>query len=343
MSAILVKQPGMLTTIQDLGRWGFAHIGMPVAGVMDDYAARVGNLLLGNAEDAPVLEITLTGPVLVFAESTYFVITGGDLQPQLNTQPLQSWRVYRAEPGDTLSFAGILQGCRAYLAVAGGFIGQRVMSSASTYLRGKLGGYAGRALRTGDTLNTASSAEYIVPEGLTLPAEYYPHYRESLRVVLGPQDDAFTPKGVATFLSAEYTVTPDADRMGYRLDGPAIEHKGRADIISDGIALGAVQVPAHGTPIIMLADHQTTGGYPKIANVITVDIPSIAQKKPGDTIKFEAVSIETAQHLYREREEMFAQIRRWASHQTAHPAQPISHYTITVNGQRYEVSVQELC
>lgn len=341
MGTVQVKQAGMLTTVQDLGRWGFGKFGMPVAGVMDDYAARVANILLGNDENAPVLEITLMGPTLTFDAETAFVIAGGDFQPRINNAPIALWTVQPAHEGDTLSFAGLKSGCRAYLAVTGGFRVEAVMGSASTYLRGKLGGYKGRALKAGDVLATGQAVSHKMFPGLALPSEDLPQERETIRVILGPQDDAFTQKGIDIFLSATYTITNEADRMGYRLDGPKIEHKSGADIISDGIAPGAIQVPAHGTPIIMLADRQTTGGYTKIANVISVDLPSVAQKKPGDTIRFEQISIREAQQLYRERAQRLEHLKQFVC-QYSERAQHISRYIVTINGQPYHVSVEEV-
>ena len=342
METIQVKQAGMLTTVQDLGRWGFGRFGMPVAGVMDEYAARVANILLGNDESAPVLEITLLGPMLTFDAETAFVISGGDLQPRLNNAPAALWTVQRAREGDTLSFAGLKSGCRAYLAVAGGFQVKAVMGSASTYLRGKLGGYDGRALKAGDMLTTGQAASHKIISGLALPSDDFPLERETIRVILGPQDDAFTPKGIDTFLSAPYTVTNEADRMGYRLEGPKIEHKSGADIISDGIAPGAIQVPAQGAPIIMLADRQTTGGYTKIANVISVDLPCVAQKKPGDVVRFEQVTVQEAQRLYREREERLRDLRQFVRQRSEQKPQRMSRYIVTINGQPYHVCIEEV-
>ncbi len=342
MGTIQIKQAGMLTTVQDLGRWGFGRFGMPVAGVMDEYAARVANILLGNKENTPVLEITLMGPTLTFDAETAFVVSGGDLQPHLNNAPITLWTVYQAQAGDTLSFAGLKNGCRTYLAVTGGFQVETVMGSASTYLRGKLGGYDGRALKAGDVLLTDQAESHKIFPGCSLPSNALPHQNEeTIRVILGPQDDAFTGQGIDVFLSEPYTVTNEADRMGYRLDGPKIEHKSGADIISDGIAPGAIQVPAHGTPIIMLADRQTTGGYTKIANVISVDLSTVAQKKPGEIIRFKQISIREAQQLYREREQQLEHLKQFVCHDLER-TQHISRYLVTINGQPYHVSVEEV-
>jgi antagonist of KipI len=348
---ITVIQPGLLTTLQDLGRWGFQAIGMPVAGVMDEYAARVGNLLVGNPEHAPVLEITLLGPELRFAQETSIAITGGDLQPRVNAHPLAGWATYRVQPEDILRFDGVCRGCRAYLAVSGGFQADLVMGSAATYLRGQIGGYQGRTLRAGDVLRIGICTDLPdfknlrdpVGQLLTLPPEYLPEARDTVRVILGPQAEAFTEDGLNTFLTAEYVITNDADRMGYRLDGPKIEHVRGADIISDGIAAGAIQVPAHGRPIIMLADRQTTGGYPKIAHIITADLSIVAQKKPGDRLHFTAVPVAEAQRLYRLQQ---AQLRQLQLHLTIKsPVVPATSHTCfmgLVQGRWYTISVQEV-
>jgi len=327
-------------TIQDLGRWGFGSIGMPVAGVMDDDAARVANIFLGNDDNTPVLEMTLSGPELVFQQATTFVITGANFQPCLNAAPLELWTLYQAGAGAHLSFTGLVSGCRAYLAVAGGFEVPNVMGSTATYLRGKLGGYAGRALQAGDVLAVGTGSGRHVPAGFVVPPEYRPAYRTTLRVILGPQDEAFTQQGIDTLLTSEYRVTNDADRMGYRLDGPVIAHRAGADIISDGIALGAIQVPAHGKPIIMLADRQTIGGYAKIANVITVDIPSVAQMKPGDRLRFAQISLEEAQALYRERQRQLERLKQLV--QTANLTPRVATYALLFNGQPYTVRIEDL-
>ncbi|GAK52577.1 urea amidolyase related protein [Candidatus Moduliflexus flocculans] len=340
MATLSVITPGLLTTIQDSWRSGFRRIGMPTAGVMDYDAARLSNLLLGNDENAPVLEMTLTGAKLACHDQLQFVITGGDMQPRLNGQPLELWTVYQAERGDQIDFAGLRSGCRTYLAVTGGFVAPVVMGSASTYLRGQLGGYSGRALQAGDVLQTGEPAPNKAHVGLKLPEAYHPNYRVALRVILGPQDDAFTPQGIETFLSSVYTVTHETDRMGCRLEGAKITHRLGADIISDGLMPGSIQVPAHGAPIIMLADAQTTGGYAKIAAVISVDLPSVAQMKPGDNLTFQPISVEDAQHLYRVREARMNALRAWVTSEIRMKNQPITMYRVTINGQSYHVSIQ---
>lgn len=311
MAKLLVKKPGLLTTVQDAGRVGYQQFGVPVSGVMDPFAHRVANLLVGNPEGKAVLEITLMGPELVLEEDTVIAVTGGDLGAMLNGEPLPLWTSVQVTGGSTLTFKGLRKGCRAYLAVAGGFEVPSVMGSLSTYTRGKMGGYDGRALKAGDVLDTgrpAASFQLLANRRVELPGED-DSGETRIRVVPGPQEEAFTPEGINTFYSNVYQVTNECDRMGYRLQGEAITHVTGGDIISDGIAMGAIQVPGHGMPIVMMADRQTTGGYTKIANVITADLPKMAQTKPGDQITFHRVTVEEAQALFLEQEKRISDYR----------------------------------
>ncbi|MDI3538703.1 MAG: hypothetical protein PWP58_1592 [Bacillota bacterium] len=342
MAAVFeVLTPGLLTTVQDRGRHGYQAFGMPVAGAVDEYALRVANLLVGNDENAAALEITLLGPTLRVLEPAVIAITGADLGAMLNGETLPLWQAVAVKAGDEISFTGVRSGCRAYLAVAGGIDAPVVMGSRSTYLRGNIGGLDGRALKTGDKLPVGEPpAAARLRVGRRVPSEFIPTYADNitLRVVLGPQDDHFTPAGRETFLTGEYVVTNEADRMGYRLDGPKIEHSGGADIISDGIPLGAVQVPGHGLPIVMLADRQTTGGYPKIATVVSADLYRIGQAKPGDKVRFVAVSREEAIRLLREQEENLRRLAELLSR----PAGRLRQFRITVHGETFEALVEEL-
>lgn len=305
MGHINIIHGGLLTTIQDKGRTGLQQYGMPVAGAMDDFSLRIANLLVGNMENEAVLEATLAGPEMQFNASTVIAVTGANMQPVLNARPMPMWRSIRVNAGDTLGFLGLKTGCRSYISFTGGIDVKTVMGSKSTYTRGGIGGYMGRKLGYGDVLDLGPAA--CNPEDLInrwIPFEHIPDYRNccEVRVVLGPQDDHFTSDALESFFSSTYEITNEADRMGYRLYGPKLQHTGSADIISDGITLGSIQVPGHGMPIIMLADHQTTGGYPKIATVISPDIPVLAQLKPGDKIKFKELSIEEAHQALREYE-----------------------------------------
>ena len=294
---LFVEKPGMFTTVQDLGRYGYQLQGVPVAGAMDGPALRLGNILLGNSEGAAALEITVLGPVLRVEGEGCVVVTGAEAGVTRNGAALETWRVHRVRDGDTLAFAAPSSGSRAYLCVSGGIDVPVVMGSRSTYTRGRFGGHEGRALEGGDALDTGTpNTLWAASEGLSLPPELRPVRDASapLRVVMGPQDDAFTPAGIETFLSSEYTISASADRMGYRMEGPAVEHCDGADIVSDAIVLGSVQVPGHGQPIVMLADRQTTGGYTKIATVCAMDIPVLAQRLPGQKVRFARIAVSEA-------------------------------------------------
>ncbi len=290
METFEVIQPGPLTTIQDLGRYGYQQYGIPPSGALDDYAFRAGNLLVSNEESAASLEITLFGCQLRVLQDTAVAVTGADLTATLNGSPIPRWETVPVHRREMLSFPRLKSGCRAYLAVAGGINVPRVMGSRATYTKDGIGGLEGRALRKGDILRTAAARP--LTRRARISAAHLPAYgsRIELRVILGPQDDCFTEGGIHTFLQSDYTVSIQADRMGYRLEGTPIPHRRKADIISDGLPLGAVQVPGDGLPIVLLADRQTTGGYTKIATVISVDIPELAQTKPGDQVRFRRIS-----------------------------------------------------
>ena len=310
MEILEVVQPGFLTTVQDKGRHGFQQYGVPVSGGMDCYALVAANLLAGNPDTEACLEVTVVGPLLRVLADTVVAVTGADLSPFLNGAPLPMWEGVRVGRGDVISFGHPRSGCRSYLAVAGGIDVPVVMGSRSTYVRSRLGGLAGRALRSGDRLCAGRTRS-----GMPLrrfPPVQIPEYQveNELRVALGPQDDHFTEEGIHTFLHSDYSVSLQADRMGYRLQGARIEHKGVVDIVSDGMPAGAVQVPGDGLPIILLADRQTTGGYAKIAVVSTVDLPKLAQAQAGDRVRFLSVSQEEAFRLAREHERSIAALRQ---------------------------------
>ena len=311
MPLLSIINPGFLTTIQDRGRFNYQQWGVPVSGAMDEYALRVGNILVGNDEDEASLEITLLGPVIKFLAPGLVALTGADLGASLNERKCKPWESFRVSKGDILQFSGAVSCCRAYLAAAGGFDIPAVMGSKSTYLRGRMGGMNGRALREGDELAVKPQVKCCALTPRAVPDEYRKKLTNPIvaRVILGPQDDAFTPEGIETFLQSEYKVTLETDRMGCRLDGPMIKHKHKPDIISDGIAPGSIQVPGKGTPIIMMADRQTTGGYAKIATIITPDLWQIAQAKPGDIIRFNKITPAQAHEIYLEYESIFRILR----------------------------------
>ena len=287
--SITILNPGMLTSVQDLGRIGYQQFGVSVSGVMDPRSASIANILVGNDEGEAVLECTMMGPHIRFDAPNIIAITGGDLGATLDGQRIDTYRAIPVNAGQTLRFTMLRTGCRAFVAFAGGLDIPVVMGSRSTNMKAKIGGYQGRKLQKDDVIGFRAPKTDLKNLGLrhTSP-EFMPRAEYKLRIVLGPQDDAFTERGITTFLSSVYTLTPEFDRMGCRLDGELIEHVKSGDIISDGIAFA-------GKPIIMLADRQTTGGYAKIANVISADFRILAQLKAGDKVRFEKVSIAAAQ------------------------------------------------
>ncbi|GGA65468.1 biotin-dependent carboxyltransferase family protein [Ornithinibacillus halotolerans] len=303
-----VIKPGLLTTIQDLGRKGYQKYGVAVSGVADSYAHRIANVLVQNPEDAATLEITLLGPELKALKSTTIAITGANLNPHINNKPVPMWSTITVKKGDRIHFKGYSSGCRAYLAVSGGFEGDNVLGSKSTDLISQIGGKEGRSLERGDYIYTGNDGTLLkIPTRRRLIPTLIPTYSSNVtvRVILGPQEDAFTEKGIHTFLNSEYTVSLDSDRMASRLHGPKIEHVKSADIPSEGMFIGAIQVPKNGLPILLQVGRQSIGGYTKIAGVISVDLPKIAQLKPKDKITFKQVTLEEAQELLVKQEKLF--------------------------------------
>jgi antagonist of KipI len=326
MSVRVIKS-GLLTSVQDLGRYGYQKHGVIVSGAMDPFAHRIANLLVGNDENEPTLEMTLLGPTLGFDADTLIAICGADLSPSVGKVPVPLWKPVLIKKGETLRFGGSRFGTRAYLAVAGGFPLPEVMGSRSTYLRAELGGFCGRALREGDELPIGAPSEqarlltgqlqsyagehpFAAAEWGVAP-ELLPAYREQpvIRAIQGNQFDRFSPESREAFFTRPFRVTPQSDRMGYRLDGPSLTLAEPFELISEAVAFGTVQVPAEGKPIVLLADRQTTGGYPKIAQIATVDLPVMAQTKPGDTLRFREISREEAELLYLEQESHIRQLK----------------------------------
>jgi antagonist of KipI len=300
-----VIDPGVLTTVQDLGRYGFSQCGVPPSGALDTFSFRIANLLAGNSEDKACLEITLTGLKLIALREVVIAITGGDLCPVLNGDPLEMWRTHLLVEGDVIAFKSVRKGCRSYLAVGRGLFLSQILGSRSTYLSGKFGGLEGRPLRKGDILPIPDIPIALDKIGLRFPDEWIPPIQKEtlLRVIPGPQDSHFTKKGFGTFSSESYQVTPQCDRVGIRLEGPRIERKPGVEdsIISEGLIAGAIQVPGDGKPIVILSE-LVTGGYAKIATVISADLARVAQLKPGDHVRFEPASITEAHLLLRQQE-----------------------------------------
>lgn len=304
--SIFVKKPGLSTTVQDIGRTGHLSSGFSPNGAMDRHAASVANILVGNARNASLLEFVMTGPTLRFAKQTFIALTGADFNAELNGDPVPLNQAVPVPAGSLLTCNAAASGMFGYLAFAGGGLNvPLVMGSASTNLKCGIGGWNGRALAYGDCLPLCRDASFLP----NLPARKANEAIASkegetlaIRVVPGPQEGLFTEAGIAAFYGETYRTTSKSDRMGYRLDGPVIETRNGSDIASDGIAFGAVQVPAHGRPIVMLADRQTTGGYAKIGTVASVDIPKLVQSRPGQEISFTRITVQEAQKLYREEE-----------------------------------------
>lgn len=309
-----VLEPGILTTVQDLGRFGFSQFGVPSSGALDPFSLRVGNVLVGNKEEEACLEITIMGLKLKTLREVVIAITGGDLFPTLNGDPLEMWRTHLLVEGDVIAFKGVRSGCRAYLAMGGGVAVSPIMGSKSTYLSGGFGGLEGRTLRRGDLLYTLNIPTPLKKLGLRFSSNWIPLLEKEvlLKVILGPQDHHFTEKGFQTLWSNSYQVTPQCDRMGIRLEGPKIERRSDVEesIISEGLIPGAIQVPGDGKPIIILTE-LVTGGYTKIATVISTDLTKVAQLKPGNRVRFEPISIEEAHQLLREQEERLKEFKHY--------------------------------
>lgn len=296
---IVVEKGGLLTTVQDEGRFGYQAFGVSTSGAMDSHAFHIANLLVGNPMTEGALEMTFIGPVIRFTRDNIIAITGGDLSPMLDGCPFPMYQAVLVKEGQKLSFGGMKNGCRGYIAFAGGLDIPLVMGSKSTLLRNKLGGIEGRKLETGDKIEFSSPKTKLSNMSKRkVQAEIYPDKEIVLRVVLGPQDDEFTEAGIRSFFWNSGTITNEFDRMGCRIEREPIEHKGDGNINTDGISLGSIQVPANGKPIIMLADRQSTGGYAKIGTVISVDLPKIAQSQPGFKVRFIQVGLKLAQDLY---------------------------------------------
>ena len=302
---------GALTTVQDLGRFGAGRFGVPFSGAVDKFSLRIGNLLVGNREDEAALEITVIGPRILVLADVVIAITGADMQPAINGEPVQMWRSQFVHKGDILSFRGPRNGCRAYLAIGGGISVPLVMGSRSTNLSAQFGGLKGRPLKKDDILFSVSPAGHLSTESKTFDSTSIPFYasEQELRVILGPQDHHFAIQSKELFLSSPFRVTPESDRVGIRLSGPRIEALQALDasIISEGVVPGAIQVPADAQPIILLGE-TITGGYRKIATVISADLPLLGQLRPGDRVRFPSVSIKEAISALKETETM---IRRF--------------------------------
>lgn len=299
--SLIIKQPGMLTTLQDLGRYGLRNLGFSTAGAMDTLAARVTNLILGNPENAPVLEFTLTGPTLEFHKPTIICLSGGSADATVGNQFVAPNCVTPIKAGQTLKISGLKTGCRGYLGVKNGFQAREVLGSCSTHLAAGIGGLSGRALKESDRLgyNSWSAKKGFQPD-IAVGREFTQYLEnqadsQPVRFIRGPQSSWFSKQSLHHFYSQSYSVHPDSDRMGYRLCGQKIESSYSENLITEGTTAGSIQVPPDGQPIILMSDCQPTGGYPKIGNIISADLPRVAQLKPSDTVTFQEVSVREAQ------------------------------------------------
>lgn len=310
-----ILKNGLQTTVQDLGRTGFQKYGVIASGAMDPFAHRLANLLVGNNEQSATLEITLVGPVIEFTEDALIALCGGDLSPQLDGSAVRTWRTLTVHKGSTLTFGEPRIGARCYLAISGGIDVPAVMGSRSTYLRAGIGGFQGRALEKGDVLPIGEITQQQEAlqqhsenefDWLLSPARYFEE--PVTRMMPGRQFDLFDEDSKKRIFSETFKVSANSDRMGYRLEGTSLSLETPAELISEAVAFGSVQVPADGNPIVLLADRQTTGGYPKIGQVASVDLPLISQLKQGQRLRFKTISVADAQQRWVEQEQSIRQI-----------------------------------
>jgi len=293
--------PGLMTTVQDLGREGFGAMGVSPAGAADPVSLRIGNRLLGNVEGAAALEATLVGGAFRFGVDTWVALTGSDFAATLDNAPLANWAVHRVAKGQVLRMESTRSGARCYLCVSGGIDVPRTLGSASTHVLSGLGGFKGRALRRGDVLQLGPRRS---PPARRLNPRMAPNFapRPRLRVTQGLQFDWFTEASRGTFFDTTYRVAEASNRMGLRLEGKGVEFRVHSEMITSGVPLGAVQVPAGGQPVIVFVEQQTTGGYPVIGNVIAADLASVGQLRPRDVVEFELVSHQSARSLFLQQE-----------------------------------------
>ncbi|MEB9738228.1 MULTISPECIES: biotin-dependent carboxyltransferase family protein [Bacillus cereus group] len=326
-----VLHVGMFTTVQDLGRSYYQQFGVPVGGAMDKNALRLINMLVGNEENEAGLEMTILGPKLLIKKTTLLAIGGVDMEPLLNGERIPLWRPILAEEGSMLCFGKVKSGCRAYVTFAGGIHIEGTMGSKSTYIRAAIGGIEGRMLKKGDCFQIGTYSEMAnrfiqdlqkderIKTKWVISNSVLPKYKKhpKLRVIADFEYDQFTEESRKAFFTKEYKVSNYADRMGYRVEGEVLNRIEEKEILSSPVTFGTIQVPNGGQPIILMADRQTTGGYPRMGNIISVDLPLLAQLKPGDYVSFEKITLEEAEQLYIEQEvnmnllKKFIALRSW--------------------------------
>jgi antagonist of KipI len=310
---IKVLKAGLMSTLQDMGRFGYRKDGIIVSGAMDSLALRTGNLLVGNPEAEAGIECTLTGPQILFESEQLIALTGADLSATINNVPLQMWRPLLIKKGAVLSFGAATRGCRAYLSVAGGFSVPRILGSRSTYLRAGFGGWNGRALQSGDYIPFRSAYRDTLLDfhwSCDLRS-FYPDLNDPIvRVIKGPEYELFSEGSKRVFFEQEFQLSNESDRMGYRLQGATLKLETPQEMISSAVSFGTVQVTRKGDPIVLMADHQTTGGYPRIAQVITVDFSKLAQLRSGQKIRFELITLAQAHAALQYREQQLIQLKQ---------------------------------
>lgn len=311
---VIIEKAGMLTSVQDAGRVGYLADGLPAAGCMDSYSQGLANWLVGNPPEQGVLEVTLVGPVLRFTATAMVAIVGADFDITINDEKVDASQTLFPNGGDTIQFGILHSGCRAYIAIAGGFDIDSVLGSQSTYIPAGLGGFEGRALQKGDRLSFTPNVKTGVLDKKILPKPLNIQYQRQamLRAVKGVEWDGFTPEAQSLFFSTDFTVSPQSNRMGYRLvmgtNLPKKLEGYHQQMITTGLASASVQVTAEGDPIITMKDGQTSGGYPRIANIIQADRHLLGQLKPGDNVRFYQVSLEKAIILHREKQQWINQL-----------------------------------
>ncbi|HYZ42343.1 MAG TPA: biotin-dependent carboxyltransferase family protein [Stellaceae bacterium] len=305
-----VLTPGLHTTVQDLGRVGYQDIGVPVSGALDPFGLRLANALVGNPEGMAALEVLMSGPSCkVAGDSVRVALVGAGARLEIGGERgriVAAGQSIRLGQDEVFRIVVGRQSACCYLAVEGGLAVPLVLGSASTYVRAALGGLDGRALRSGDVVPLAKDAAERAE--LRVPTAFPGSGEQPVRVILGPQHEYFRQEAIEALFNAEFRVSNDADRMGMRLDGPLLRHRASWDIASDAIATGSIQVPGSGQPIVLLADHQTTGGYPKIATVISVDVPVVGRRRPGDPLRFVEIDVDAAEQTCRDEEDRFAAV-----------------------------------
>lgn len=325
--SISVLNPGLLTTIQDRGRYGYEKYGVIVSGAMDQYSMRIANILVGNDENEGVLEITLIGPALKIKKGNLISITGADISPTINEKKVPMGRPIYLNEDCVLRFGKCVNGCRAYIAIAGGIDVPLIMDSKSTYLRFGIGGQDGRALKKGDVINIGKKNSISLgiidkikvlnkKESFVYTKWYVKNFiiNENspiyIRVFEDMQFKNIKEESIKDFFSKPFIIDSKSDRMGYRLNGPKVELSEKLEMISGEVSLGTIQIPPDGNPIILLADRATAGGYPKIAHVALYDIPKLVQLKPNDKIIFKKITLKEAEDLYLKREMYIEELKK---------------------------------